>query len=200
MNDKDSSAPSVFDSHSKLFEQAFSAALPYDQFVATGTPQQQERWKSVRNALTLSDAQRALLASFTRELNLLVLAGVWCGDCSRQCPMLTLFETVNPRIRVRYLDNQTQPEVRDELRVCGGTRVPVVVGLSEDFFEVGRMGDRMLSVYRRKAKTELGASCDIGGAAPAIELAAEVAEWLEVVERWSLMVRLSGHLRKRHAD
>lgn len=201
MATKNSSGPAaLFDRRSDLFRAAFDRALSLEQFVAAGAPQHQQRWHGVQNSLALTSAQQELLGSFKRELNLLILAGVWCGDCARQCPMLWLFETVNPRIRARFIDNAENPDLQDELRICGGTRVPVVVGLTEDFFEIGRAGDRMLSVYRRKARNELGAACEIGGNVPADELATELGEWLEVIERWSLMARLSGFLRKRHGD
>jgi len=33
-------------------------------------------------------------------------------------------------------------DVARELAICGGNRIPVVVFLSEDFFECGRYGER----------------------------------------------------------
>ena len=92
-------------------------------------------------------------------------------------------------------------DLRDELRVQGGTRVPVVVALSEDFYEVARLGDRTLSAYRRKARNELGPACDSGLVPPnEDELAAEVQEWIDFFERAQLIVRLSPMLRERHND
>jgi hypothetical protein len=79
--------------------------------------------------------------------------------------------------------------------------VPVVVSLSEDFFEVGRSIDRQLAAYRRKARTELGDACDAGIVAPAAqELQEELGQWFEHFERQQLLLRLSPFLRKRHND
>ena len=59
----------------------------------------------------------------------------------------------------------------------------MVLFLTEDFHEIGRYGDRPLSVYREKAATELGAACPLPGSADGGALAAETAEWLDVFER-----------------
>jgi hypothetical protein len=115
--------------------------------------------------------------------------------------MLDLIGSASSSIEIRFLDNQANPRVRDELRIHGASRVPVVVFLSEDFFEVGRFGDRQLAAYRRKARTELGAACDAGILpASADELVEEVAQWFECFEREQLLLRLSPFLRLRHND
>ena len=65
----------------------FAAALPYDRYVRTGTEEQQRRWKQVYDAARLTDAQKSLLAGFVRDMKILVVSGVWCGDCVQQCPL-----------------------------------------------------------------------------------------------------------------
>ena len=45
-------------------------------------------------------------------------------------------------------------------------RVPVVVFLSEDGFEVGRYGDRTLSKYRQVVASQAGAACPTGIGSP----------------------------------
>jgi hypothetical protein len=191
----------LFDIRSTLWRDAFSQALPYDQYVATGTPTQQERWRAYREIIALSASQRATAIEFTRRLHVLVLSGMWCGDCARQCPMLDLIGSASSVLDIRFLDNQANERVRDELRIHGASRVPVAVFLSEDFFEVGRFGDRQLAAYRRKARTELGDACDAGIVPPSPEeLNEELGQWFEVFEREQLLLRLSPFLRRRHND
>jgi hypothetical protein len=194
-------ASDLFDIRSTLWKEAFADALPYSDYVKTGTSTQQERWQAYRESVSLTNDQRDRAREFKRRLNVLVLSGVWCGDCARQCPMLDLIGSASSGIEIRFLDNQANPRVRDELRIHGASRVPVVVFLSEDFFEVGRFGDRQLAAYRRKARTELGAACDAGILpASADELVEEVAQWFECFEREQLLLRLSPFLRLRHND
>lgn len=194
-------ASDLFDIRSTLWRDAFAQALPYERYVAAGTPAQQERWSNYRERVALSDKQRGVASGFKRRLNVLVLSGMWCGDCARQCPMLDLIGSASSALDIRFIDNQAIPELRDELRIHGASRVPVVLFLSEDFFEVGRFGDRQLAAYHRKARTELGDACDAGIVPPSSEeLNEEVGEWFEHFERLQLMLRLSPMLRRRHND
>ena len=57
---------------------------------------QKLRWKQVHDAVVLTPAQRELLRSFKRKMNVACLAGAWCGDCSGQCPIFAHFAAVAP--------------------------------------------------------------------------------------------------------
>jgi ferredoxin len=183
------------------FKAKFEAALPYDQFLAAhASDEHRRRWAEVEQTIGLTEAQRELLAGFVREMNVLCLAGTWCGDCIRQCPIQRHFERANPKINLRFVDRDADPELRDELRVCGGMRVPVLVFLSEEFAECGRYGDRPLSYYRQLAEQQLGAACPTGLGASSQDQTAWISDWLAEFERIQLMLRLSPRLRERHGD
>jgi thiol-disulfide isomerase/thioredoxin len=131
----------------------------------------------------------------------LCLCGAWCGDCINQCPVFDHFARATDRIDLRFLDRDIKPEVRQELSINGGHRVPVLVFLSEDGFEVSRYGERTLSTYRRMASEQLGPACPTGFVPPAAEaLAAVTADWLAEFERAQLILRLSPRLRAMHGD
>jgi len=185
------------------WQERFDAALRYADFLeAHGTPAHRQRWRAVYERVALRPEQTALLAGFTRRMNVLCLAGAWCGDCVDQCPIFRRFAEAGPRIELRFLDRDAHPDVQRELSLCGGNRVPVVVFLSEDFAECGRYGDRTLSRYRELAGTLMGAACPTGiaSAAPADLLSAVTADWLVEFERIQLMLRLSPRLRERYGD
>lgn len=190
-----------FDKRSIFFKEYFNNALDYDAFVESGNQHEKDKWHSITKSISLNSQQSNLISSFKRQMNVLVLAGLWCGDCSRQGPMINLIAKSARCIDLRFIDNQAYPDLRDELRISGGARVPVVLVLSEDFFEMSRFGDRHLSVYRRKAANELGETCDIGRPPKDnSELLEELSEWVEYFERIQLMLRLSPFLRKRYSD
>jgi thiol-disulfide isomerase/thioredoxin len=180
----------------------FAAALPYPDYVRTGTPDQQSRWALVHDLASLTPAQRALAASFTRDLYVLVLSGVWCGDCVQQCPLLARIAESNPaKIHLRFLDRDEHPDLAAHLKINGGARVPVALFLSEDFELCSTLGDRTLSRYRALAAKQLGPSCPTGlGAPDQPELASTLQDWLNEFERTHLMLRLSPRLRQRHND
>ena len=184
------------------WSKAFAEALPYPSFLERhGSPAHRARWDAMHARFALSAEQEALLGGFARRMPVLCLAGAWCGDCINQCPVFDHFAGASSRIDLRFLDRDIQPEVRETLSINGGQRVPVLVFLSEDGFEVSRYGERTLSIYRRMAADQLGPACPTGLVPPADEaLAVVTAEWLAEFERAQLILRLSPRLRAMHGD
>lgn len=95
--------------------------------------------------------------------------------------------------------------VANELMICGAPRVPMLVFLSEDWFECGRFGERTLATYRNKALKKLqsaeGASCPTGLFVPEADiLAANIAEWLGHFERIQWMLLTSPRLNRLHGE
>lgn len=180
----------------------FEAGLTYGRYVVTGTPEQQARWQQVYEAAGVTEGQRALVAGFVREVNVLVLSGVWCGDCVQQCPLIERIAECNPaKARVRYLDRDEHRDLMERFRINGGDRVPVALFLSEDFELCSSLGDRTLNRYRALAARQLGAACPVGILPPDQgEMAATLQDWVAEFERVQLMVRLSPRLRQRHGD
>lgn len=96
-------------------------------------------------------------------------------------------------------------EVAKELSICGAPRVPMLVFLSEDWYECERFGERTLATYREKARKQLssmeGASCPTGLFTPPEEMmSANVAEWLGHFERVQWMLLTSPRLMEKHGE
>ena len=178
-----------------LFEK-FAQGLPYSEFLSRyGGDAHKARWQAIYDEVALSPDQRDLLARFTRRMNVLVLAGAWCGDCVRQCPIFQHFAAAAPVLKVRYIDRDIHAEAQNELSICGGKRVPVVVFFSEDGFEAGRFGDRTLSKYRQLMGNALGQPTT-----PETLLAQVTQDWLNEFERIQCLLRLSPRLCQAHGD
>jgi len=184
------------------FAAYFNNGLPYAEFLEKyGSDEHRRRWAAMHERITLTAAQRDLLAGFKREMKVLVMAGAWCGDCVEQCPIFDHFAAVNGNIQIRYVDRDDSGDLKDALVVCGAPRVPQVVFLSEDDHPVGRYGDRTLSKYRDMAATLDGAACPSGVVGPRDDLlAAVIQDWLDEFERIQLILRTSGRLREKHGD
>jgi thiol-disulfide isomerase/thioredoxin len=184
-----------------LFDK-FPLGLTYADFLARyATEQQKQRWRQVHEQVILTPAQRGLLAGFPRAVNVLCLAGAWCGDCINQCPIFEHFVAAAPVLRVRYFDRDEHADLQRELQINGGNRVPVVVFFSEDGYEVARYGERTLSKYRQMMRDQVGPSCPTGIQAAGDRLLAEVTQdWLNEFERVQWLLRLSPRLRQMHGD
>jgi thiol-disulfide isomerase/thioredoxin len=95
--------------------------------------------------------------------------------------------------------------VAKELSVCGAPRVPMLLFLSEDWYECSRYGERPISVYREKARKKLesmeGASCPSGLMVPHESIINEsIADWLVEFERVQWMLLTSPRLSKLHGE
>ena len=193
---------SYLDVRSDLFQRVFRDAVSYRDYLLTGNDRERAAWERAEAGLPALPADaRTRLDPAGRIVKVLCLSGIWCGDCVRSVPIVArVAEAAGPSVDLRFVDRDAVPELRDELRVLGAMRVPMVVFLTEDFHEIGRYGDRVLTVYREKAATELGAACPLPGSADGGALTAETAEWLDVFERMILMARLAPPLRARHGD
>jgi ferredoxin len=193
------------------FKSAFANALPYKQFLDTyASAEDQKRWTDFAATVELSPDQKALLAGFRRRMPVLCLAGVWCGDCVNACPIFHAIASASPVIDLRFVHRERAffPQAGDlgtrlanELSICGGPRVPVLVFLSEDFYECERFGERTLATYRQKAASRHGASCSTGlFAGPSDLVKANIAEWLTHFERIQLMLQISPRLMKLNGE
>lgn len=195
--------PKYYDTRSDFWRRWFESATDYAAYLAASDPAKAARWREMETNIPPLPAETVpRLTGHRRRMHVLAYSGIWCGDCVRQGPMLRrIAEACGDDVALRWIDRDADPALTDELRILGAMRVPVVVFLSEDFFEVGRFGDRLLTVYRAKAARELGPACDTGLVAPPVaQLAAEQAEWIDIFERMFLMLRLSPPLRERHGD
>ena len=60
-----------------LWQEQFAAGLSFDDYVATGSEQQQADWSAARERVVLTVEQEAMLGSWPRQMNVLILSGIW---------------------------------------------------------------------------------------------------------------------------
>ncbi len=192
--------PKYYDVRQDFWKKQWASGDTYEAYLDSSEPDKKAKWDDVHARLQLTDEQAQTVDGFARELNVLVLSGVWCGDCARQGPIIRKIEEANAKIRTRFVDNRSNPELQDELRINGAMKVPVAVFLNEDFFELGRFGDKHAAYYRIKLETELGPACASGVAVPDDVLAKDLSDWVDLFVRMHAIVRLAPYYRNKYAD
>jgi hypothetical protein len=185
-----------------FFRVKFDRGLAYAAYLETAKPHERENWHSFHARAGLTGPQQQLIASFTRKIKALCISGAWCGDCVQQCPFFDHIARANAAcIDLRFVDRDEHKDLSDQLKICGGNRVPVLLLLNEDCEFVALAGDRTLTRYRAIAARQLGPSCPLPGApVPDDEITATRQDWVDEFERAHLLVRLSPRLRQRHGD
>lgn len=188
--------------NASFLKQKFEHALGYDEYLAAGDPAHAAHWREFEANVSLTPEQERLINGFERDIRILAVSGIWCGDCVQQLPFLPKIAAANPdRIDVRFLDRDENLDLAEPLSINGGLRVPVVLFLNEEFEFVSLDGDRSLSRYRALAERKLGPACPLPGAPVAAdEIAATLSDWVGEVERVHLLLRLSTKLRQRYGD
>ena len=195
MSDK----PTYYDKRSEFWKKYWDMAMPYEEFMKID-PENAPRWHDYMERVPdLTEDQVIRLKGYGRIVKVLVYAGVWCGDCVRQGPVFKKIADVVDDMELRFIDRDVSEELQDELRILGATRVPIVVFLTEDYWEVGREGDRLLPVYKAKAAREIGRGQAQGVLSPKA-IQEQLDEWVNIFERAIIMTKLSPPLRKRHQD
>jgi len=193
--------PAYYDVRSEFWRRHFENSREYDEYLEGSDPKMARRWlDQAERTPGLTEGQLERLSGYGRRLNVLMYGGIWCGDCARTGPMLKkIADTCGEQVTLNVIEREASAELQDELRILGALRVPVVMFLSEDWWEVGRVGDRTLSVYRAKAAREVGRSFTAGILSPRA-LVAEMGDWVDVFERIQIMLRLAPPLRRRYGD
>ncbi len=177
------------------------AGLSYKDYLETGKPEQKDGWTEIYDRVKLTVPQEALVRSFAREIKVICVSGIWCGDCVQQGPLIQRIADANDCIDLRWLDRDEHIDLADQLKINAGTRVPVVIFAAEDYEPVSIYGDRTLTRYRAIAARKLGARCPLPGApVPSEELEATLQDWLNEFERVHLLLRTSARLREKHGD
>ena len=92
-------------------------------------------------------------------------------------------------------------ELNEELRLNGGSLVPVVQCFSEDSLWCATQADRTLNRYRAPALKRLGSRCPTGILPPEKgEVEATPTDLPNEVERVQLMPLLTPRLDEKHQD
>ena len=178
----------------------FDAALAWSDYLATDSAKA-GNWRKIYDQVQLANEQRRLIEGFVREMKVLCVSGIWCGDCAQQGPLIERIAEANPCINLKWIDRDEHLDLAEQIKSNAGLRVPVVIFMAEDYEPVSIYGDRTLTRYRAMAARQFGASCPLPGApVPDDELQATLQDWLDEVERVHLLLRTSGRLRKIHGD
>ena len=185
-----------------FLQSKFNQALAYPQYLATGTDEQQRRWAQVYDAARLTSEQQLLVSGYTRQMHILIVSGIWCGDCVQQCPLIQRITEANPaKVLVRLVDRDQHKDLMTHCRLNAGDRVPVVIFMAEDCEFCALGGDRTIHRYRALIRNKLGASCPTGiGPPDSNEMASTLADWSNEIERVQWMLRLSPRLRQKYGD
>jgi thiol-disulfide isomerase/thioredoxin len=186
--------------NAQYLQAEFDAALDWEAYLRTD-PEKADNWRAIHEQVRLTPQQRRLVEGFTRDIKVLFVSGIWCGDCVQQGPLIQRIAEAGPTLDLRFVDRDEHLDLAEQIKINAGLRIPVAILMAEDFEPVSIFGDRSLVRYRALAEKQLAGACPLPGApVPENELQATLQDWLDEVERVHLILRLSARLRQKHGD
>jgi len=126
------------------FRELWSAALPFETFVAEST-EHKGLWEGIHR-LARVPAWALEAAPDSGEIHLLVIAEDWCGDASNTVPVVAKWAETVPGIDLKIIRRDEHPAVMDRYLTNGSRSVPIVIALDGDFRELGHWGPRPASL------------------------------------------------------
>lgn len=76
------------------------------------------------------------------DWRLVAITEDWCGDASNTVPVVARLAEASPRVELRVVERDDNPDLMDRYLTSGSRSIPVVVILDGDFEPVGHWGPR----------------------------------------------------------
>lgn len=91
----------------------------------------------------LKQGLKEKLEDLDREWTWLVLTEGWCGDAAQNVPVFNKIAEASPKIRLRFILRDENPEIMDEYLTYGTRSIPKLIALDSDTLEeLGTWGPR----------------------------------------------------------
>lgn len=91
--------------------------------------QRMNRWDKTTK---ISPEQEKLVASISSHQVWLVITEAWCGDGAQTIPFMAKLAALNPKIELRIVMRDENPELMDAYLTEGARSIPILIALSGD--------------------------------------------------------------------
>jgi hypothetical protein len=122
-------------------EERYAAAPDFRSYVAS-VQRNADLWDARYRTAVVPEDLAARAGALTRNWHLLVLSEDWCGDAVNTIPVLARLVDMSPRLGLRILARDQNPDLMASHLTSGTRSIPVVMVLDEDFHEHGWWGPR----------------------------------------------------------
>lgn len=121
-----------------------------------------DKMEALRRNIRLDEVTSAALEALPREVHAIAIAEDWCGDVHRHAPVLQKLADSAPRLKVRFVARETDPELFKRFLTNGGEAIPKFIFFNDQFVECGNWGPMPAECRRLIARGK--AAGDVGAA------------------------------------
>jgi hypothetical protein len=119
----------------------YRTAETFPEFLGT-VQAHQDLWRQIYERAFIPEDVVETVEAIPGRWHLLVLAEDWCGDAVHVLPYLARLEESSPKVDLRILSREENPDLMDSHLTNGTRSIPVVLILDENFREVAWWGPR----------------------------------------------------------
>jgi len=94
------------------------------------------RMKRWDKTLKITDVDQKSISRFPHKITWLVLAESWCGDGAHVIPVLNKIALLNPKISLKIVLRDENPELMDAFLTNGSRAIPKVIIIDDATFKV----------------------------------------------------------------
>ena len=100
------------------------------------------RMTRIEKHYSVSDELKHLVLQIDKPQTWMIISETWCGDSAQNIPFIAKIAAVNPRIELKIVMRDSNPDIMD-LYLTNGTRsIPILVAFDESGKELFRWGPR----------------------------------------------------------
>ena len=122
-------------------KERYESGLTFDAFLASAR-QNTELWATMYRLARVPQPFVDRVLALPRNRHLLVLNEDWCGDAVNTVPTIAKLASLAPRVDLRVLGRDANPDLMDRHLTGTSRSIPVVIILDEEYAERGWWGPR----------------------------------------------------------
>lgn len=96
----------------------------------------------IEKTYQISPELKQLVKSIDRKQLWVVITEDWCGDSAQSLPYIALIAAENPKITLRILLRDSNPDIMDQYLTNGTRSIPILIAFDYDGNELFRWGPR----------------------------------------------------------
>lgn len=113
-----------------MYEQAFQAGIPFDQFL-TATTANRGMWRATARRAIVSLEASARARELPGRWRLLAIADDWCGDAVNILPVVARLADDVENLDLRIVGREAWPGLMDRHLTNGSRSIPVIILLDD---------------------------------------------------------------------
>lgn len=115
----------------------FNKGISYEKLLKESDEDNKNKINEVFNSIDFEEKNLNRIKSIDKEINVLMVAELWCPDCIMNVPAVKKMQEINSNIRISIVDIEENRHFFSKYAVEEKVKIPTFVFYNEDFKEIG---------------------------------------------------------------